>query len=193
MSGPHARTSGERQPGPDRRERRREPTRAGRSREGFRPDIQGLRAVAVGLVALQHAGFPGVAGRSGSGHPAGDRRRIRQRDVRPPVTSSAVVVIQDPPRTQRVPTDCLLTAGARLRDFAFNPSPAWETVDQGVRQVSQGVASIIRTNQWLCAHQVCPMVIDHVIVYLNTGHVTSTFATWVKWPLGRELHQVTGL
>ena len=106
--------------------------------------------------------------------------------------SSAVVVIQDP-RTQRVPTDCLLTAGARLRDCAFNPSPAWETVDQGVRQVSQGVASIIRTNQWLCAHQVCPMVIDHVIVYLNTGHVTSTFATWVKRPLGRELHQVTGL
>ena len=66
-------------------------------------------------------------------------------------------------------------------------------MDQGVRQVSQGVASIIRTNQWLCAHQVCPMVIDHVIVYLNTGHITSTFATWVKRPLGRELHQVTGL
>ncbi|NUQ88738.1 MAG: acyltransferase, partial [Glycomyces artemisiae] len=29
---------------------------------GFRPDVQGLRAVAVGLVLLSHAGFPGAAG-----------------------------------------------------------------------------------------------------------------------------------
>jgi peptidoglycan/LPS O-acetylase OafA/YrhL len=31
-------------------------------REGFRPDLEGLRAVAVGLVLLFHAGVPGVAG-----------------------------------------------------------------------------------------------------------------------------------
>src|SRR4029077_14618719 len=39
--------------------------RAGRGsseREGFRPDLEGLRAVAVGLVLLFHAGVPGIAG-----------------------------------------------------------------------------------------------------------------------------------
>jgi peptidoglycan/LPS O-acetylase OafA/YrhL len=53
-----------REPGRAARHRHAAPAQGSRAprRPGFRPDIEGLRAVAVSAVVLFHAGVPGVAG-----------------------------------------------------------------------------------------------------------------------------------
>jgi len=43
-------------------QRRTEQPGSGDGRSGFRPDVEGLRAVAVGLVVLYHAGLSRLSG-----------------------------------------------------------------------------------------------------------------------------------
>jgi hypothetical protein len=57
-------------------------------KEGFRPDVEGLRAVAVGVVLLYHAGVPFTPG----GYQRADER-TRTVDLESPATSLLALIL----------------------------------------------------------------------------------------------------
>jgi peptidoglycan/LPS O-acetylase OafA/YrhL len=144
--------------------------------------------VAILATAYSNAGrMPRLASRTITGvtRELGD---LRQR-------AAAVVLIEDPPKTEKIPLDCLLRSGATVGSCSFTVPPAWtRTVGPGIAEAVAATGSqFVPTNQWFCQHNLCPVVIDHIVVFLNRGHITSTYARWVAEPFARKMQSVTGL
>ena len=107
-----------------------------------------------------------------------------------------VALIQDPPAPPGDPVDCILKSGATLGSCAFHLPAAWGPLIEGATRTAaanQGVG-FIPTRQLFCAHGTCPMVVRHIIVYMDDrGHISETYARWVAPAFARELTRVTGL
>jgi peptidoglycan/LPS O-acetylase OafA/YrhL len=108
----------------------------------------------------------------------------------------SVTVIEDPPAPSQDPVDCLLRPSATLGSCSFQLPNAWASQIVGDVATAATASDIgfLRTDQWFCARSTCPMVVDHIIVYTDDrGHISATYANWLKRPLARELSRVTGL
>ncbi|MGN6379450.1 MAG: acyltransferase family protein [Gaiellales bacterium] len=104
-----------------------------------------------------------------------------------------VVVLQDPPRHDVVPIDCLLGNGATLGSCAF-------AVDQAEAGEYARVPGIVRSSggdylptlRWFCAHGTCPMVVGKTIVYVDTNHITTSYARVLAVPVSAALSVLIG-
>src|SRR5947209_1622984 len=117
-------------------------------------------------------------------------------EMRDLVGPRKVALIQDPPAPPRDPVDCILQSGATLGSCAFHLPAAWGPLIEGATRAAaanQGVG-FVPTRQLFCAHGTCPMVVRHIIVYMDDrGHISGTYAKWVAPAFARELTRVTGL
>jgi peptidoglycan/LPS O-acetylase OafA/YrhL len=99
-----------------------------------------------------------------------------------------VVVLQDPPRHDVLPIDCLLQHDATLGDCAFHVAAGERTEYVQVPQIARaGGAVYLPTLQWFCARGTCPMVVGSDIVYVDSNHISTTYAREIAVPVSAAL------
>jgi peptidoglycan/LPS O-acetylase OafA/YrhL len=94
------------------------------------------------------------------------------------VQSSArqIVVLGDPPGQTQQPVDCLLAAHATMRTCSSSPIPGQIETNAGVESAAKSFGGFLDTTPWLCYQNVCPMVVGHTVVYVDTNHITTRYA-----------------
>jgi peptidoglycan/LPS O-acetylase OafA/YrhL len=99
-----------------------------------------------------------------------------------------VVLLQDPPRHDVVPIDCLLAPGATLGSCAFPVARDEVAEYAAVAGIARGGGAVyLPTLQWFCAHGTCPMVVGSTVVYVDTNHITTTYARELAVPVSAAL------
>ena len=105
--------------------------------------------------------------------------------------SSKVVVFENTPAMSFNTTDCLLAPNATLGQCTTSVTPDLtdpETVVQSIAKAED--AEFLPTWQWFCYDNLCPSVIRNMIAYIDTSHVSNTYATYLANPLAQVLDQV---
>jgi peptidoglycan/LPS O-acetylase OafA/YrhL len=105
-------------------------------------------------------------------------------------SSSSVVLIGESPHQDGDPLDCLATSPVVE---SCTPSRA-EVVNARYERLeasaaAEAGASYLRTTDWLCGDDACPLVMDNLVVYRDPGHLTATItealAPRLLWELDR--------
>jgi hypothetical protein len=90
--------------------------------------------------------------------------------------SKRVVVMNDPAGLSQQPVDCI-TGGGSMKKCSNTPTDAKLTLrDQASTAVTATGATWLDDTGWFCAENLCPYVVGNTIVYLDTSHVTQTYA-----------------
>ena len=105
-------------------------------------------------------------------------------------SSETVVLIGESPHQDADPLECLAASSVVE---SCTPSRA-DVVNQAYEQLeasaaSEAHASYLRTTDWLCGDEACPLVMDNLVVYRDPGHLTATItealAPRLLWELDR--------
>jgi peptidoglycan/LPS O-acetylase OafA/YrhL len=104
--------------------------------------------------------------------------------------SKEVVVVGDTPRQSEQPTDCLLRSNATMDRC----TRTWTDQDLSViitlsSAVSRANAGFLDTTGWFCFANRCPMVIGRTIAYIDTGHLSKSYATVLAAPFRAAFRQ----
>ncbi|WP_232680466.1 acyltransferase family protein [Nocardioides sp. R-C-SC26] len=99
-----------------------------------------------------------------------------------------MVLLTDVPRLPSEPGTCLAERDATLGDCMFPPTE-WS---EEMRVLSEDAArrngvEAIDPTPWLCADDLCPVVIGSTIAWRDRGHISATRAAELWVPLGVEL------
>jgi peptidoglycan/LPS O-acetylase OafA/YrhL len=100
-----------------------------------------------------------------------------------------VVLMTDAPSIAMVPSDCLLQPGATQKTCLWPQNKknlaAWPILKRiGTRYDVQ----VINNAPWFCWHDLCPSVIDTIIPYADTAHISGTYSKYLGPELGLALH-----
>jgi peptidoglycan/LPS O-acetylase OafA/YrhL len=93
--------------------------------------------------------------------------------------SADVVVLGDPPGQTQQPVDCLLAPTATMERCTNYVSAEKLILNNSNVAALSSIPHVgfIDTTGWFCDRRSqCPMVVGHTIVYMDTGHITSTYA-----------------
>jgi peptidoglycan/LPS O-acetylase OafA/YrhL len=102
--------------------------------------------------------------------------------------SKKVIVLNDPAQLARQPLDCITAAGATMRKCSTAPTDAQLTLrDQITSAVTATGATWLDDTGWFCSENVCPYIVGSTIVYLDTGHITQTYAVQLVPQLRAQL------
>ena len=100
-----------------------------------------------------------------------------------------VVLMTDAPSIARVPADCLLAAGATQGSCLWPESkhnlaalPVLEAIGH------EEDVQVINAAPWFCYNKLCPSVIDSIIPYADTAHITQAYSVFLASDLGDSLH-----
>ena len=100
-----------------------------------------------------------------------------------------VALMTDAPSISRVPADCLLQPGATQRSCLWPQTlhslaalPVLEAIGRAER------VQVVNVTPWFCYHQLCPSVIDQIIPYADTAHITEAYSEFLASDLGSQLH-----
>jgi peptidoglycan/LPS O-acetylase OafA/YrhL len=105
--------------------------------------------------------------------------------------SPTVVVFEDTPQMSFTPTDCLLAPNATLGQCTTAVTSSLTDPEATIQSVARSAGAVfLPTWQWFCYDDLCPSVINKMIVYIDTAHVSNTYASYLTNPLARELDQV---
>ncbi len=154
----------------------------------LRPDLlvvagSGPRAVVLEGVATSEADavVPAVA--------AGFERTVRA--LRP--HAARTVVLGDTPRRDTEPAQCLGTRGATLADCLSAPRDRARAIAEGMRAAAATTrVEFVDTYPWLCAADLCPLVVGDVLTVRDHHHLTTVYARLLAEPLGRALGLLPG-
>ncbi|CAN5468484.1 acyltransferase family protein [soil metagenome] len=99
-----------------------------------------------------------------------------------------MVLLSDVPRLPEEPGACLAQRGATLGDCVFAPT-SWSEQNREISEAAAARAGVesVDPTPWLCADQLCPVVIGSTIAYRDRGHISATRAGELWWPLGVAL------
>jgi peptidoglycan/LPS O-acetylase OafA/YrhL len=100
-----------------------------------------------------------------------------------------IVLMTDAPSVAMVPSDCLLQPGATQKTCLWPQSKksvgAWPVLERiGQRYDVQ----TINNTSWFCWNQLCPSVIDTIIPYADTAHISGTYSKYLAPELGLALN-----
>jgi peptidoglycan/LPS O-acetylase OafA/YrhL len=87
-----------------------------------------------------------------------------------------IVVLGDPPGQEKEPVDCLLASNATMKTCSSTLSTAQGEATASVEKAAHVFGRFLNTTPWLCYHAVCPMVIGHILAYVDPDHINTTYA-----------------
>jgi hypothetical protein len=102
-----------------------------------------------------------------------------------------IFLISDPPHQVVSPPICL---GEHVSNFSgcmtslptsLKNDAVWQTALQTA--ATKGGASFVNVTPWFCAKNTCPLVIHNTEVYLDYGHMTSTYGVFLSGVLQAAL------
>jgi peptidoglycan/LPS O-acetylase OafA/YrhL len=100
-----------------------------------------------------------------------------------------IVILGDAPTVAMVPSDCLLQPGATQKTCLWPQSAknlaSWQILGQISRRYH---VQVINNESWFCWHKLCPSVIDTIIPYADTAHITGTYSKYLAPELGLALN-----
>ena len=99
-----------------------------------------------------------------------------------------VTMLSDVPGLQSDPAQCLLKRSATMATCTF-PVLQRKTIfnDASARAVQASKATFIDVTTWFCAEGHCPTVIGQTVAYMDTNHISKTYALALADPLDRRL------
>ena len=99
-----------------------------------------------------------------------------------------MVLLSDVPRLPEEPGTCLAQRGADLGDCMFPPTP-WSERNRMISEDAATRAGVpyVNPSPWLCAEDLCPVVVGSTIAYRDRGHISAARAAELWVPLGVEL------
>jgi len=105
-------------------------------------------------------------------------------------SSGSVMVMSDPPGQRREPVDCLLDERSTMRTCSTEPTRTQlETNAAITSDARRNGIGVVDTKGWFCARtraparrQLCPLVINQTITYVDRGHVSQTYARELAQP-----------
>ena len=100
-----------------------------------------------------------------------------------------VLMLGDPQPMDINPLDCLGRPSGRLRACSPNLSKKiHRQLNDGTKAATETVGgAFIDVDPWFCWRGICPMVIDHTIVFRDREHITSTYAARLAPALAQSL------
>jgi peptidoglycan/LPS O-acetylase OafA/YrhL len=99
-----------------------------------------------------------------------------------------VVLMTDAPSIARVPADCLLQPGATQRSCLWPENPHNVAALSALEAIGRDeVVQVVNVAPWFCYHRLCPSVIDAIIPYSDTAHITEAYSIFLASDLGRQL------
>uniref|UniRef100_UPI002B267DD5 SGNH hydrolase domain-containing protein n=1 Tax=Nocardioides sp. TaxID=35761 RepID=UPI002B267DD5 len=99
-----------------------------------------------------------------------------------------MVLLSDVPRLPEEPGACLAKRGADLGDCMFPPT-SWSERNRMISEDAATRAGVpwVNPSPWLCAQNLCPVVVGSTIAYRDRGHISAARAAELWVPLGVEL------
>jgi peptidoglycan/LPS O-acetylase OafA/YrhL len=99
-----------------------------------------------------------------------------------------MVLLSDVPRLPEEPGACLAKRDADLGDCMFPPTP-WSERNRLISEDAASRAGVpwVNPSPWLCADDLCPVVVGSTIAYRDRGHISAARAAELWVPLGIEL------
>jgi peptidoglycan/LPS O-acetylase OafA/YrhL len=111
--------------------------------------------------------------------------------VRP--NTAHVVVMGDPPRQAREPTDCLLARHATMATCTTTLTTEQVALIAGAqRTVAARGAAFIPTLGWFCYQRSCPMIVGTTATYRDADHISETYALELRALFGRAFGLALG-
>jgi hypothetical protein len=100
-----------------------------------------------------------------------------------------VVLLSDAPGVDVAPVDCLLKNNATQKTCLWPEKPT----DLAAEATAQDIAAkanigFVDVTSWFCYEKMCPSVINSIVPYTDTGHMGSTYATYLVPALTPSLH-----
>ena len=111
-------------------------------------------------------------------------------------TGADVVFLGDtpaPPQDRGVP-DCLASNPTEIRRCALDRADAVGVAGRQAEMdaAARGGAVVVDPTSWFCTADLCPAVVQDVVVYADASHVTATYALLRRPQLDRALAAVLG-
>ncbi len=104
-----------------------------------------------------------------------------------------VVAMRDSPRHEQDTPDCVARLGAEHPSCSLAPSAVYaDGLIERRTPALPPTVSMVDTRGYFCDEESCPPVIGNVSVYLDGGHVTSTYLRTTAPLLERDLLALTG-
>ena len=100
------------------------------------------------------------------------------------------MVVGDPPGQRREPVDCLLDQGSTMKSCSTAATTTQLQTNAAIASDARrhGIG-FVSTQGWFCARtrapgrgQLCPLVINRTITYVDRGHVSQTYAVELSQP-----------
>ena len=105
-------------------------------------------------------------------------------------SSGSVIVMGDPPGQRREPVDCLLDEHSTMKTCSTEATKTQLQTNAAIGSDARkhGIG-FVETKGWFCAatsaprrRQLCPLVINQTITYVDRGHVSQTYALELAQP-----------
>lgn len=105
-------------------------------------------------------------------------------------SSGSVIVMGDPPGQRREPVDCLLDPHSTMKTCSTEATNTQLQTNAAIASDARkhGIG-FVDTKGWFCARtraarrrQLCPLVINQTITYVDRGHVSQTYAVELAQP-----------
>ena len=105
-------------------------------------------------------------------------------------SSRSVIVMGDPPGQRRDPTDCLLDSDSTMKTCSREATTTQLQTNAAIESDARkhGIG-FVNSRGWFCAResaprrkQLCPLVINQTITYVDRGHVSQTYAVELAQP-----------
>ena len=95
-------------------------------------------------------------------------------------SGTRILLMSDVPGVGIAPAACLLMKDATPKTCLWTQRALYLKADSTTKSIAQQAnVEFVNVSAWFCSMRLCPTVIDSTIAYVDTGHITSTYARYL--------------